>query len=192
MDQNEQTKRLKELHSKCDVVLQIRRAQTKDIIIQKANKKTQNLHSPAQKKTGEVLDNDMKTELEIAEDIARNAHAGQTRRDGVTPYITHPEKVAELCHGHLNKSVAWLHDVIEDTELTMEDLVRMGVRPRVAMAVSALTKTKGCSYQDYLEQVASDNLARKVKVYDMIANLMDDPTEKQVVKYKKGLNYLLG
>ena len=52
--------------------------------------------------------------LMLCETIARQAHEGQFRRDGVTPYITHVESVVSRCSNKYEKSLAWLHDVIED------------------------------------------------------------------------------
>jgi hypothetical protein len=55
-----------------------------------------------------------------------------------------------------------------------------------------LTKTEGAKYEDYLAAIRRDPIARKVKVADMLANLGDSPTERQVLKYAKGLIILLG
>jgi (p)ppGpp synthase/HD superfamily hydrolase len=123
--------------------------------------------------------------------IAAQAHWGQTRRDGVTPYINHPKAVAERVRGDIDaEMVAWLHDVLEDTDLTANDLLDKGVPFNVIEAVIWLTKTKGVSYETYLALIKKNPLARKVKIADMLANLSDAPSEKQIVKYAKGLLYL--
>jgi len=132
----------------------------------------------------------MKSQLQIAVNIAEKAHCGQFRRDGITPYIEHPRQVADMLTYEDQKCVAWLHDVIEDTQMTMEDLGRMGVRPRIAIAVSALTKREGMTYTNYLHQVKSNDLATVVKIADMLCNLLDSPTQKQIEKYKQGLMFL--
>jgi (p)ppGpp synthase/HD superfamily hydrolase len=130
--------------------------------------------------------------VETAKSIAQRAHAGQYRRDGVTPYINHPEAVAERLKDDPPEvvSTAWLHDVIEDTEETWKTLTDAGMPPEVVAAVETLTKTRGVPYREYLSSVKQNPIARKVKVADMLANLSDSPTERQIVKYVKGLLFL--
>lgn len=129
--------------------------------------------------------------LQKAEELARKAHEGQFRRDGKTPYITHPEKVVRLCETDVEKAVAWLHDVVEDTSMTMDDITEAGFPKEVVRAVSRLTKFFSHQpYMQYLEGVKKDPIATKVKIADMIANLSDKPTNRQVEKYAKGLFYL--
>lgn len=127
--------------------------------------------------------------IDIAKRIAFDAHRGQYRRDGVTPYIAHPQAVAELLAGESDEvvAVAWLHDVLEDTQVTEAFLRSQGISDRVIKAVDILTKKKGVKYFDYIELVKSDEIARKVKVADMVSNLTDKPTERQIAKYLKGL-----
>lgn len=131
----------------------------------------------------------MSTSVLLASSIARAAHAGQFRRDGVTPYITHPEAVAKSLEGE-NPDViaaAWLHDVLEDTEVTISELKNAGIPVRVIEAVALLTRWDGQSYEDYLHWITQDEIARKVKVADIQHNLSDAPTEKQIAKYGKAL-----
>ncbi|MDQ8205500.1 hypothetical protein [Pelagicoccus sp. SDUM812003] len=128
----------------------------------------------------------------LAERIARDAHAGQFRRDGERPYIVHPEAVASRVETPEEKAVAWLHDVIEDTELEATHLQEAGVPAPVLDAVALLSKRPGLSYEDYLKGVRQNPLARAVKIADMLSNLADDPTEKQIVKYARGLLILHG
>jgi (p)ppGpp synthase/HD superfamily hydrolase len=130
--------------------------------------------------------------IETAKTIAHRAHAGQCRRDGVTPYINHPAAVAERLSSESPEIVAtaWLHDVIEDTNETSRTLADAGMPPEVVAAVETLTKIRGVSYREYLAEVKANPIARKVKVADMLANLSDSPTEKQIVKYARGLLFL--
>lgn len=123
----------------------------------------------------------------LAEAIAREAHDGQFRRDGVRPYIVHPEAVAARLENPDEKAVAWLHDVIEDTNCDASQLRQAGIPEHIVEAVQLLTKSKGISYQDYLQTVAANPLARAVKIADMLSNLADSPTERQIVKYARGL-----
>lgn len=131
--------------------------------------------------------------IEIARRIAHLAHRGQFRRDGLTPYINHPAAVAGKLAGESQVVVAaaWLHDVLEDTAETPETLRAAGMPDSVIHAVEVLTKTAGVSYDEYLAGVRQNWIARKVKVADMLHNLSDAPTEKQIVKYARGLLALI-
>lgn len=126
--------------------------------------------------------------VDKAKKIALRAHANQFRRDGITPYIRHPERVAARLSGDEEaEAVAWLHDVLEDSEETENTLACSGMPPAVIEAVKRLTKSPDLSYEDYLLAVRGNELARKVKFHDMIDNLSDSPTERQIVRYAKGL-----
>jgi len=147
----------------------------------------------------------MKTDtcqLSIATRIAREAHQGQFRRDGITPYFDHPWRVQKRLESESEsvRCAALLHDVLEDTNTTQEDLILAGISLPVVFAVQALTKNEGkvfdesCgpqSYEAYLSFVKQNPIARKVKIADMLDNLSDSPTEKQILKYAKGLTLLL-
>ena len=123
--------------------------------------------------------------------LAMSAHAGKFRRDGITPYITHPEAVAKRLRGDDEaEMVAWLHDVIEDTDLRESEMLWRGVPRDVIEAVVILTKGSRVNYDDYLARVKAHPVARKVKIADMLANLADTPTEAQIVKYARGLLFL--
>lgn len=116
------------------------------------------------------------TELtELAARIAAEAHQGQTRWDKVTPYISHPAAVARILieRGFDEDSIAaaWLHDVIEDTPLTRDDLVKRGIPDYVASAVEVLSKKDGQDYLDYILQVKADVIAKDVKIADIEHNM---------------------
>lgn len=126
--------------------------------------------------------------------IAEEAHAGQFRFDGVTPYITHIRGVAESFREDEigTRAVAWLHDVIEDNKkFTAEVLLARGVAPWVVETVVALTKVEGEDYFVYLARVKANPFARRVKIADILYNLNDSPSRNQVKKYAKALKYLL-
>ncbi|WP_367871164.1 hypothetical protein [Luteolibacter sp. Populi] len=124
--------------------------------------------------------------------IAHEAHAGQFRRDGVTPYILHPQAVAARVAGDpLAEALAWLHDTFEDTSATPELLREQGIPNEVIIGVSMLTKPEGADYEEYLRAIKANPLAKKVKIADMLSNLSDQPSEKQILKYAKGLVILL-
>lgn len=120
-----------------------------------------------------------------ARTIARRAHENQTDRGG-TPYIRHPEAVAALVEGTEARCVAWLHDVVEDTEVTLEALREAGFSEEVVTAVDAISKRRGESWKEtddeYLARVKENALATYVKLADMKHNSdlsrIPNPTEK--------------
>lgn len=128
----------------------------------------------------------------LAERIATESHEGQFRRGGVIPYIEHPRAVASRVRGDAEaEAVAWLHDVIEDCEHTEESLTQAGIPIRCVEAIVLLTKTRETAYEDYLGKIEASPLATKVKIADMLSNLADNPTKKQIEKYAKGLLRLI-
>lgn len=128
----------------------------------------------------------------LAEQIATAAHAGQFRRGGEVPYIEHPRAVvSRVGEDWEAQVVAWLHDVLEDCDHTEATLVAAGIPQHLVEAVALLTKTGELPYEEYLEKVAQNPIATKVKIADMISNLADAPTPKQIQKYAHGLQRLL-
>lgn len=109
-------------------------------------------------------------DLEQAIDVARRAHSTQTDKAGRRPYIEHVLRVIEAVDTEDQKLAAALHDVVEDTELTLEDLRAAGCPPKVLEAVDSLTRREGESYDDFIERVARDPLARVVKLADLADN----------------------
>jgi (p)ppGpp synthase/HD superfamily hydrolase len=125
--------------------------------------------------------------IKTAEQLAREAHQGQCRKDG-TPYITHVEAVVGQLKGdEIAQTVAWLHDVLEDTSLTVPDLTAAGMAPEVINVVILLTVRREQTHNQYLDQIKSNPIATKVKIADLIANLNDCPGKKQIRKFAKAL-----
>lgn len=131
-----------------------------------------------------------------AYEIANKAHLGQVDKVG-EDYIKHPEKVASFVKTDEEKAVAYLHDVIEDTELTLEDLYKYGFSEEVLKAVDVITKKKGQDYQTYLNFVKENKLARVVKLADLRHNSdltrLINITEKDIErkeKYQKAIDFL--
>jgi (p)ppGpp synthase/HD superfamily hydrolase len=110
--------------------------------------------------------------LKLAIEIAAKAHAGQYDKQE-QPYIQHPIAVmwAVEAFGDEAKMVAVLHDVVEDTSVTLDDLRQQGIPEVVVVAVDAISKRKGESYETYLSRVQENDLAFKVKVEDIKHNL---------------------
>lgn len=116
---------------------------------------------------------------ELAYELAEAAHAGQTRNDKKTPYFEHVKEVASKVHGWDLKTVAILHDTIEDTVITAADLRSVGFPKKIVAAVVALTKPPEC--KDYLREIRKkilpNKLARAVKISDNYANMRDRVTQ---------------
>lgn len=134
--------------------------------------------------------------LELALSIATEAHKGQFDKAGVD-YIEHPIYVASQVDTEEEKAVALLHDVIEDSPFTAEELLQAGLLETVATAVQILSKKKGQDYQTYLENVKSNPLARVVKLADLKHNsdlsrleTITDKDLERLEKYKKAIDYL--
>jgi (p)ppGpp synthase/HD superfamily hydrolase len=106
----------------------------------------------------------------LAEDIAREAHAGQTEERTGDSYIKHVERVVDLVEGDNAKAVAWLHDVIEDSPNTADDLIARGMPIRIVAAVALLTRHERTeTYADYIQNIKDrkDPLAIAVKLADL-------------------------
>ena len=136
------------------------------------------------------------TDIEAARALAAKAHEGQTDKAGL-PYITHPRRVAERCASPEAKVVGWLHDTVEDTALTVQDIAAQ-FGPETAAAVDALSRRDGEAWADHIERVAADPMARQVKICDLIdnSNLQRIPqvTMKDVdrqARYNRALKRLL-
>lgn len=105
--------------------------------------------------------------------------------------------MASFVNSDEEKAVAYLHDVIEDTELTLEDLREYGFSEEVLKAVDVITKKKGQDYQTYLNSVKENKLARVVKLADLRHNSdltrLINITEKDIErkeKYQKAIDFL--
>lgn len=128
-------------------------------------------------------------------DICTDAHKGQVRRGTNKPYIDHPKSIVSRMKqdgidDSIYHAVALLHDVLEDTNITEQQLSDKGISDEVITAVKLLTKKKDQSYQSYLWELKKNDMARTVKIYDMLDNLSDMPSDRQKEKYKLGLEYL--
>ena len=105
---------------------------------------------------------------------AREYHKEQKRPIGNEDYITHPEAVVKLVGEDIElQIVAWLHDVLEDSDLQPEDLEEKGISRYLVQSVEAITRQKDQNYKDYILQVKEDEIATKVKIADLRHNLSD-------------------
>jgi hypothetical protein len=106
-------------------------------------------------------------QVEFARRIATRAHAGQVDKAG-RPYIAHPQRVAARVEDLQAEAVAWLHDVLEDTEVTAEDLRVQGIDDEVVRAVELLTRDVDDDV--YYARIAAYPVAREVKLADIADN----------------------
>lgn len=116
------------------------------------------------------------TDLEFAEALARRAHATQRERFGGAPYVEHLARVAAAVDGDEAQTIAWLHDVVEDTPFTLGALYAL-FPARIAHAVDRLTRRSEFeSYATYIASIArgGDNLTAVVKRADLRDHLRAD------------------
>lgn len=138
----------------------------------------------------------LKKTLNKALEICYESHKDQVDKAG-KPYYLHPIQVALMCSTKQEKTVALLHDVIEDTNCTINDLVKIGFDNEIIEAVECLTKREGEQYENYIKRVNQNPIARRVKINDMKHNSdlsrLKNPTPediKRVEKYKKYIQIL--
>lgn len=124
------------------------------------------------------------------------AHKDQTDKSGI-PYVFHPFHLAEQMETEETTIVALLHDVVEDTNYTLEDLADMGFGESVIEALSLLTHDDEVEYMDYVRAIKENPIARAVKLADLRHNSdlsrMDEITEKVLerrAKYLKAMAIL--
>jgi (p)ppGpp synthase/HD superfamily hydrolase len=106
-----------------------------------------------------------------ADALAASAHAGQVDKAG-RPYINHPRAVAALVL-HLGDNAvmaALLHDIVEDTDVTLDDLRDLGYPGEVVRAVDSVTKRDDETYMDLIRRAAADPLGRLIKLADNTNN----------------------
>ena len=108
--------------------------------------------------------------LERAIAIAATAHTSQIDKTGA-PYILHPLRMMMRLDTTEARIVAILHDVVEDTEWTLEGLAAEGFSDSVLKALECVTKREGEEYQAFVQRSASDPIARRVKLMDLEDNM---------------------
>lgn len=128
--------------------------------------------------------------------LARKAHSGSVDKAGKA-YIEHPERVASRLNSQDEKIVGWLHDVVEDTDVTL-DQIREMFGPKIAEAVDAITHRSGESWAEYLCRVKMNPIARLVKIQDLVDNsnlsrfqvVLPKDVQRQA-KYNRALYFLM-
>ena len=139
----------------------------------------------------------MMNKIELAYAIALVAHKGQVDKVGVD-YINHPLTVSKNCSTEKEKIVALLHDVLEDTKVTKEDLL-LFFEEDIVEAICLLTHDEKDTYMDYLAKIKANPIAKAVKIQDLKHNMdlsrFQTPSRKDFErnenKYKPALYFLL-
>jgi (p)ppGpp synthase/HD superfamily hydrolase len=138
--------------------------------------------------------------LEDAIILATDAHRDQKDRND-EPYIMHPIRVMARLWGYDERMVAVLHDVVEDTAVTLDDLRKTGYPAPIVAAVDAISRRKdaGETYSHYIRRVKENPLATKVKIADLQdnANLGRLPKVEaydlqRLDRYNRALQFLTG
>ncbi len=128
--------------------------------------------------------------------ISFEAHKRQVDKAGI-PYVYHPYEVASCMDDEYSVCVALLHDVVEDTNITLENLKNEGFPSEVTDAINVLTLKEDVLYLDYINELKTNRIARKVKIADLKHNMnisrLGTITDKQKEKqnlYREALNIL--
>src|SRR5262245_3161805 len=139
--------------------------------------------------------------LEKAIELAARAHAGQRDKNG-SAYVLHPLRVMMRQQTEEAMIVAVLHDTVEDTDLTLDDLRKAGFSESVLEAVRLVTRDKKDSYADFVVKCAAHPLARAVKLADLEDNSRLDRTLlrpgsverdlKRIERYQLSYKFLIG
>ena len=135
--------------------------------------------------------------------LSFNAHKNQKDKGGM-PYVYHPFHIAEQMKTEDTTIVALLHDVIEDTEYTLDDLREMGFPRQITEAIALMTHDKSVPYLDYIAKIRDNPIAREVKLADLkhnsdLSRLAEESMDvKQieesllrVAKYREAIDLLL-
>ena len=124
----------------------------------------------------------------IALKLCFEAHRDQVDKSEI-PYVFHPFHLAEQMQTEQTVIVALLHDVVEDTPLTFDDLLEMGFPKEVIEVLKLLTHEDSVPYMDYVKKIATNPTAKKVKIADLNHNSdltrMDEVGEKDLKRKEK-------
>ena len=128
--------------------------------------------------------------------LSFNAHKDQVDKSGM-PYVYHPFHLAEQMDSEETVTVALLHDVVEDTDYTMEDMIAMGFPKSVTDALALMTHDKAVPYMDYVAKIKANPIATAVKLADLRHNsdtsrleTIDETVLRRVQKYRDAIALL--
>ena len=124
------------------------------------------------------------------------AHKDQLDKSGL-PYVFHPFHLAEQMKDETTTVVALLHDVVEDTDITLNDIAKEGFGDEVVQALSLLTHEDEVQYMDYVAKIKDNPIAKTVKLADLAHNsdlsrldVVDEKALKRREKYQKAIAFL--
>ena len=125
-----------------------------------------------------------------------DAHKNQVDKSGM-PYVFHPFHVAEQMKDEPTTIVALLHDVVEDTDYTLEKIAAEGFGQEIVEALALMTHDKNVDYLDYVAKIKDNPIAKAVKLADLAHNsdptrldVIDEETQQRLEKYKKAIALL--
>lgn len=128
--------------------------------------------------------------------LSFEAHKNQVDKSGM-PYVYHPFHLAEQMETEDAVIVALLHDVVEDTDYTIDDIKELGFSKRVIEALELMTHDKSVPYMDYVAKIKDNPIAKAVKIADLKHNsdlsrldVVDDKARKRVEKYAAAIKLL--
>ena len=128
--------------------------------------------------------------------FAEECHRGHLDKSGVM-YVLHPLQVMRQMKTETEKIVGVLHDIVEDTPITLQDLRQKGYSEEIVEAIDCLTKREGENYEDFIERCKKNPIAMKVKIADLEDNMdirrLDVLTEKdteRLNRYLRAWRYL--
>lgn len=124
------------------------------------------------------------------------AHKNQVDKAGM-PYIFHPFHLAEQMTDEISTVCALLHDVVEDTDCTFDDILTMGFPQEAVDVLKLLAHKDGVPYMEYVQEIAKNPIAKQVKLADLRHNsdltrldAVDEKTLQRVEKYKQAIALL--
>ena len=128
--------------------------------------------------------------------LSFEAHKDQLDKSGI-PYVYHPFHLAEQMETEDAVVVALLHDVVEDTVYTLDDIRAMGFPERIVKSLALMTHDKSVPYMEYVKKIKSDPVAKAVKLADLRHNsdlsrldYVDERALERIEKYKKAIALL--
>ncbi len=135
--------------------------------------------------------------LNRAIEIANRAHKGQVDKAGA-PYILHPLRVMMTQENEIERICAVLHDVVEDSDITLDDIREEGFSEEVVEVLDCLTKRAGESYNNFIGRILGNETACRVKLADLCDNMditrIKNPTDmdtERIEKYQEAADRIL-
>jgi (p)ppGpp synthase/HD superfamily hydrolase len=134
--------------------------------------------------------------IEKSIQIALNAHKGQIDKAG-KPYILHPLRLMFQLEDEIGMIAAVLHDVVEDSDITLEDLRKEGIPEEAVEIIGHLTRDPEESYDNFIQRISGNRKAIRVKIKDLEDNMdfsrlsvIEQKDMERLVRYHKALSFL--